>query len=213
MKRLLTISLLLCALGTSAKADDLVKVAIGQRGNWDTAVMHLGDKAGIFKKHGITQELLYTSGGGETQQAVLSGSVDVGWASPPFGFKQLEEGAIRIVAKANDAPLVKGQTIRLLITNTDALAKRKEVLTRFMDAYRETVDYMYSDNPQVIKDYAEFVKVPHAMARRVRDEFFPKSLVDPDAIKGVDTLMKEAVTLKFINERLTQKQLDELIQI
>src|SRR5215210_9245440 len=85
MKRLLTISLLLCALGAPVKADDLVKVAIGQRGNWDTAVMHLGEKAGIFKKHGITQELLYTSGGGETQQAVLSGSVDVGAAAGIMG--------------------------------------------------------------------------------------------------------------------------------
>src|ERR1043165_9033571 len=85
MKRLLTISGLLCTLAMSAHADDLVKVAIGQRGNWDTAVFHLGDKAGIFKKHDITQELLYTSGGGETQQAVLSGSVDVGAAAGIMG--------------------------------------------------------------------------------------------------------------------------------
>ena len=49
--------------------------------------------------------------------------------------------------------------------------------------------------------------------KRVRDEFFPKSLVDPDAIKGVDGVMQEAVHLKFINAPLTQKQLDELIQI
>ena len=47
MKRLLTIFLLLCVVGAPAQADDLVKVAIGQRGNWDTAVMHLGEKAGI----------------------------------------------------------------------------------------------------------------------------------------------------------------------
>src|SRR5947209_9303502 len=39
----------------------------------------------IFKKHGVTQELLYTSGGGETQQAVLSGSVDVGAAAGIMG--------------------------------------------------------------------------------------------------------------------------------
>jgi len=56
------------------------------------------------------------------------------------------------------------------------------------------------------------VKDPE-LAKRVRDEFFPKSLVDPDAIKGVDSVMKEAVNLKFISEPLTQKQLDELIQI
>ena len=34
-----------------------------------------------------------------------------------------------------------------------------------------------------------------------------------DAIKGLDSVMKEAVNLKFISEPLTQKQLDELIQI
>ena len=58
-----------------AQADDLVKMTIGQRGNWDTAVTHLGEKAGIFKKHGITMEMLYTSGSGETVQPVVSGNV------------------------------------------------------------------------------------------------------------------------------------------
>jgi NitT/TauT family transport system substrate-binding protein len=37
--------------------------------------------------------------------------------------------------------------------------------------------------------------------------------VDPDEIKGLDTLVKEAVTLKFINAPLTQQQLTQLIQI
>jgi len=301
----------MAALATPAAAQDLVKAAIGQRGNWDTAILHLGEKAGIFKKHNLALELLYTSGGGETQQAVLSGSVDVGtaagimgvlgayskgapvrilgaqatgaadfwyvksdsqiktikdtndktvafstngssthsvvlafikefglkakptatgnpaatltsvmsgqvdvgWASPPFGFKQMEEGAIRIVARANDAPLVRGQTIRLVITNVDALARRKAVLTRFMDAYRESIDYMYGDNPQVIKDYAEFVGVPEATARRVRDEFFPKELVNPDEIKGLDVIIPEAVSLKYTATPLTKEQLSELIQV
>ena len=296
---------------TPASAADSVKITVGQRGNWDTAVAHLGDKAGIFKKHGIDLEILYTSGSGETLQPVIAGSadmgfavgtlgamaafskgapvriigaeatgaadywyakasspiktlkdtngrtiafstqgsstqsivrafidefkltakpmatgnpaatltavmtdqVDVGWASPPFGLKEQEEGKIHVVAKATDAALVRGQTIRVIVANAQALAKRKDVIDRFMQAYRETIDYMYSDNPQVIKDYAEFVKVPEPMARRVRDEFFPKSLIDPDQIKGVDALVKDAVTLKFIPAPLTQQQLTELIQI
>jgi NitT/TauT family transport system substrate-binding protein len=101
----------------------------------------------------------------------------------------------------------------VIVANAQALETRKDAITRFMDAYRETIDYMYSDNPQVLKDYAAFVQVPEAMAKRVRDEYFPKSLVDPDAIKGVEAVMNEAVTLKFISAPLTQKQLDELIQI
>jgi NitT/TauT family transport system substrate-binding protein len=294
-----------------ASAADLLKITVGQRGNWDTSISHLGEKAGIFKKHGIELEIIYTSGSGETLQPVIAGSadlgfavgtqgamaayakgapvriigaeatgaadywyartsspiktlqdtngrtiafstqgsstqsivrafidefkltakpiatgnpsatltavmtdqVDVGWASPPFGLKEIDTGQISVVAKATDSALVRGQTIRVIVANAQALEKRKDAITRFMDAYRETIDYMYSDNPQVFKDYAEFVKVPEVLARQVRDDYFPKSLVDPDAVKGLDGLMKEAVNLKFIGEPLTQKQLDELIQI
>jgi NitT/TauT family transport system substrate-binding protein len=298
------------ALTGSANAEDTLKLTIGQRGNWDTAVTELGTKAGIFKKHGLTLEMIYTSGSGETLQPVISGSVDlglavgtlgamaayskgapvriigaqatgaadywyaknpaiktlkdtdgktiafssngsstqsvvrafinefkltakpqatgnpattlttvmtdqvdVGWAAPPFGLKELEEGKIHIVAKATDAALVRGQTIRTIVVNTAVLEKRKEVIERFMKAYRETIDYMYSDNPQVIKDYAEFVRVPEPMAKRVRDEFFPKSIIAPDKIVGLDSLMEEAVNLKFIPTALTKAQTDELIQI
>jgi NitT/TauT family transport system substrate-binding protein len=148
-----------------------------------------------------------------TLTSVMTDQVDVGWASPPFGLKEQEAGQIRVVAKATDAALVRGQTIRVIVANAQALEKRKAAIDRFMDAYRETIDYMYSDNPQVLKDYAAFVQVSEPTAKRVRDEFFPKSLVDPDAIKGLDSVMKEAVNLKFISEPLTQKQLDELIQI
>ena len=46
--------------------------------------------------------------------------------------------------------------------------------------------------------------MPEPMAKRVRDEFFPKSLIWPDEIKGLDALMTEAVTLKFIPAPLTK---------
>ena len=293
-----------------ACAEDLLKLTIGQRGNWDTAIAELGSKAGIFKKHGLQLEMIYTSGSGETLQPVISGSVDlglavgtlgamaayskgapvriigaqatgaadywyaknpdiktlkdtndktiafssngsstqsvvrafinefkinpkpqatgnpaatlttvmtdqvdVGWASPPFGLKEIDEGKIHIVAKATDAALVRGQTIRVVVANAETLKTKKDAIDRFMKAYRETIDYMYSDNQQVIKDYAEFVKVPEPMAKRVREEFFPKSLVNPDSIHCLDSLMAEAVTLKFISAELTKDQLAELIQI
>jgi NitT/TauT family transport system substrate-binding protein len=315
MKRLGLVSCLVAA-GTLASAslaaaDDQLKLTIGQRGNWDTAIAHLGTKAGIFKKHGLELEMIYTSGSGETLQPVISGSVDlglavgtlgamaayakgapvriagaqatgaadywyaktsspiktlqdtagktlaystngssthsivrafvnefkltakptptgnpsttltavmtdqvdVGWASPPFGLKEIDEGKIRVVAKATDATLVRGQTIRVVVANADALEKKKDAIRRFLQAYRETIEYMYGSNPQVIKDYAEFVGVPEPLAKKVRDEFFPKSLVWPDEIKGLDSLMEEAVTLKFIPAPLTKQQQAELIQL
>jgi NitT/TauT family transport system substrate-binding protein len=64
-----------------------------------------------------------------------------------------------------------------------------------------------------MEDYGEFAGVSEAMARRVRDDFFPRSLLDPDEIHGLDALMAEAVTLKFIPAPLTAAQVAELVQI
>src|SRR5215204_1403887 len=90
MKRLGLLSCGLAALVTwlapgYASADDQLKLTIGQRGNWDTAIAHLGTKAGIFKKHGIELEMVYTSGSGETLQPVIGGSVDLGLAVGTLG--------------------------------------------------------------------------------------------------------------------------------
>src|SRR5258708_25974927 len=65
-------------MANSARADDTLELAVGQRGLWDTSISDVGQRAGIFKKHGLTLEILYTQGAGETQQAVISGSVEIG---------------------------------------------------------------------------------------------------------------------------------------
>ena len=69
----------------AASAADLLKLTVGQRGNWDTSISHLGEKAGIFKKHGLELEIVYTSGSGETLQPVVAGSVDLGLAVGTLG--------------------------------------------------------------------------------------------------------------------------------
>lgn len=63
-----------------AAADDAVKIASGQRGAWDTSVIEIGQSQGIFAKHGIKPDVLWTQGSGETIQAVITGSVDIGVA-------------------------------------------------------------------------------------------------------------------------------------
>jgi hypothetical protein len=86
--RILAGGLLALALGLSgpsALAQDKLKIAAGQRGNWDTTIAEVGQRAGIFKKHGLELEILWTQGGGETQQAVISGSVDIGVAPGIMG--------------------------------------------------------------------------------------------------------------------------------
>jgi NitT/TauT family transport system substrate-binding protein len=92
-------ALALCAGVAGASAEDTLKLAVGQRGNWDTSISEVGQLAGIFKKHGLVLEIVYTSGAGETQQAVISGSVDIGVAAGVMGvFGAFSKGApVRVI--------------------------------------------------------------------------------------------------------------------
>jgi NitT/TauT family transport system substrate-binding protein len=64
-----------------AAAQDTLKIAVPQRGAWDTSITELGNRAGIFKKHDINIELLFTAGGAEALGALISGSIDVAVAA------------------------------------------------------------------------------------------------------------------------------------
>ena len=308
MKRVLLGALLAFYAAGPAWAETL-KLAVGQRGNWDTSVAELGQRAGIFKRHGLELEILYTSGGGETQQAVLSrsvdlgmatgtlgvlgaaskgapvriiggettgaadlywyvpaasplktvvdladktvafstmgsstdtvgrmamaqynvpfkmvatgsppatftqtmsGQIDAGWAAAPFGVEALRDGKIRAIFHGGDIKAAQGQTIRVLITHAAVLAQKKELLIAFMQAYRETIDAMYSDEA-VLKSYAEFAGIPEAVARDTRDKFFPKAAIWPDHISGLESVMDDAVRFKFMAAPLTGEQIKQLV--
>src|SRR5215813_9852519 len=71
------VALLTCA-GADAWAQEPLRLAIGARGNWETAAAELGRNAGLFQQHGLALDILYTQGSGETQQAVIAGSADIG---------------------------------------------------------------------------------------------------------------------------------------
>jgi NitT/TauT family transport system substrate-binding protein len=295
----------------SANAQDKLKLTVGQKGNWATSVAEVGQRAGFFKKHGLELELIYTQGSGETQQAViagsvdvgvavgtlgalgafakgapvriigaettgasdlywfvkkdspirtiqdfngktvaystngssthgvvlayiqqygikptlvatgsptatmvqvLSGQVDVGWSAPPDGLDQLDKGEIRVIANGNDASIFKNQTVRVLLANAQTMETRKDAMHRFMQAYRETVHWLYSDDA-ALKVYADWLGISVAKAKRSRDDFYPPPALDPDVIAGLDAVMADAVKLKFMLAPLSPEKLKQLVEI
>src|SRR5215471_7898873 len=285
----------LASAASTAIAADKLKLAVGQCGNWDSSPVELGMRTGTFAKHDLEIEALCTQGTGETQQAVIAGSadigigvgtlgamgafakgapirivsgsatgnadfwivkaesplksiadataantvaystngssthsvvlglikelglkakpiatggpaatitlmmsgqVDIGWSSPPLGFDLLDEGKILVFARAN----------------ADSLKARRAVHVRFLQGFRETIDWMYSD-PKALDMYAAYRKTSVASAKRLRDEFFAKSALDPDTVKGLDQLMTEAVNFKYLPAPLSPADLAELVQV
>jgi NitT/TauT family transport system substrate-binding protein len=107
--------------------------------------------------------------------------------------------------------VLNDRTVRWNITNLDMLAKRKDAIQRYMQAYRETIDWMYRE-AAALAIYADYAKLPKAQVHDVRD-YIPKTAVDPGRIAGMDAIIADAVQLKFIAAPLTEPQTRELVQM
>jgi len=298
--------------GTQASAEDTLKLAIGQINNWENQAPTLGQDAGIFKKHGLVLENVGTQGAGETIQAVISGSadigggvgaagamrafakgapvrilapmftgtgdlywyvksdskikslkdatpantiaystngsssnnivvafvdelgckakptatggpaatltatmsgqIDIGWAAPPFGLQELKDGKIRIIAHGSDVPSLRGQTVRVLIVNANSWKTKHDVILRFMDGYREAVDWMYSD-PKAVEMYSKKIHRPVELLKESMEKFHPKSALQTDHFADLDGAIRDAVKLKFLDKPLTKEQISEMLII
>jgi NitT/TauT family transport system substrate-binding protein len=313
MRRLAVVILSIFALaGTirNAAADDTLKVAVPQKGAWDAGIAELGQRSGIFKKHGLDLDILYTTAGPESIQAMIAGSidvavasgvsaaigtyakgapiriissevtgapdlywfvpadspihtiqdmngktvafsavgssshgsllaligqyhltakptptgniastitqtmtkqVDVGFGAAPFGLDLVESGKARIIATGNDVTALRTRAVRVNLTGANTLQNRHDAIVRFMQAYKETVDWMYS-SPDALKIYGEYSGLPDNIVQRVL-KLVPKEALQTDQIMGIDDIMADAVTQKFLAAPLTPDQLKELIQI
>ena len=79
------IAVLATVLTLTAASAQTLKVAISQRGFWDSSFVEFAEAAGFFKEAGIAVEPFYTDGGAATLTTVLSGSADIGLSNGLLG--------------------------------------------------------------------------------------------------------------------------------
>jgi NitT/TauT family transport system substrate-binding protein len=72
------------AVVQSADAETL-RVAVAQRGFWNSTFIDVGLKRGYFKEAGLDLEILYTEGGASTLTPVIAGSIDIAMTNGVLG--------------------------------------------------------------------------------------------------------------------------------
>jgi NitT/TauT family transport system substrate-binding protein len=80
----LLLGLIAASIWSNANAETL-KVAVAQRGFWDSTMVDIAEKQGFFKEAGLEIEVLYTEGGASTLTPLLAGSIDVAMSNGILG--------------------------------------------------------------------------------------------------------------------------------
>jgi NitT/TauT family transport system substrate-binding protein len=144
--------------------------------------------------------------------ALMSGQLDVGYDSD--GGLALGEARdkVRVIGSGADLPEFRDLTVRVNIARTENLMKHRDVFIRFMQAYQETIDWMYTD-PQPLQWYADAKRVSVAEAQRVRDRIYPKQGMRLGAAHGVALNIKQAVDFRRIDAPITPEQFAKYVDI
>jgi NitT/TauT family transport system substrate-binding protein len=165
----------------------------------------------LLDQYKVDARPVATGGHPATLTMAMTSQIDIGRGAAPFGLDLVEEGKIRVIARGSEIKARADQTVRICMANTQALA-HGDVVARFMQGYRDTIDWMYTD-PAALATYEAFSSVRHALMAKVRDEYFPKATLWPDEIRGLDLVLSDALKNKFITRPLTAAQINEMIQI
>jgi NitT/TauT family transport system substrate-binding protein len=182
-------------------------VAFSTRGSSTNLVV-----LGLEKIYGVKVNPVATGSPPATYTQVMSGQIDVGWTVAPLQLDALLDGRIRILAQGNEVPEMREQTVRLIAVNAIALEKNRDVFRRYMEGYRETLNWMY-DSPEALKIYAKWAPTTEEIAKVTRDKFVIRANADPDVISGVDQAMADGVAFKLLAEPLKKEQLDQFFQL
>src|SRR5262245_29572230 len=107
MRRTFALLLVLLAASIETAAAETLKVAVAQRGFWNSTFVDVALKQGYFKEAGLEIEILYTEGGASTLTPVIAGSIDIAMTNGTLGvIAAFAKGMpVRIIsAEATGAP-------------------------------------------------------------------------------------------------------------
>ena len=77
--------------GTTAAADDLLKVKVGDTTSLAQLGMYVGIQKGIFKKHGLDVERISMPGGAKVLTTLLTGDIDVAYLAASTAIQAMQQ--------------------------------------------------------------------------------------------------------------------------
>src|SRR5215207_5290758 len=76
---------LIAGAAANGAAAETLKIAVAQRGFWNSSFVEFARDQGFFKREGLDIEILYTEGGASTLTPVIAGSIDIAMTNGTLG--------------------------------------------------------------------------------------------------------------------------------
>jgi len=197
------------------KLEDLAgkKVAYSRPGaSSHMAVLGIADQ---IKAKGLKPAEPISLGGiPEVYTAVRTGQTDAGWSVAPFQLDKVEKGELRVVVRGEEINAMKEISARVHFTNNDFAAKNPDAVRGFFRAQQRALDYMFDHKEETAKIWirrAE-LKFPESAVLKTWD-YYNRAAMSLKPIRGLQTTIEDGIRNKFLNQPLTQAEINSLIDL
>jgi NitT/TauT family transport system substrate-binding protein len=164
----------------------------------------------LLKEAGVTDAKLVPVGASPNgMPMIMTGQLDICYAVPPIGLKELQDKTIVQIAGGNDSPVVASETVRVNAANLDSLKSKRDAMVKFIHAYAKSRDFAFSDAG--LADYAKFSDTSPDLVKYMVANFESKDQAELSKINGEQRVLEEALAAKRISKPMTPDDIKELI--
>lgn len=157
-------------------------------------------------------EAVSVGGPPDANAALKSGEIDAAWSVPPFFLKSINNGDNQMVFRGDEIKPFDSLSIRANFVGNNVLENEPEKVKSYFTAHKKAMDWAYNNLNEAVKIWGKAIDNDnYDLLKQAVENGYPKEALHLNAIKGLSDANQIAVDFDFIDDKLSQDEMNELI--
>lgn len=157
-------------------------------------------------------EAISVGGPPDANAAVEGSEVDLGWSVPPFFLEGVENGDYEIVFRGSDIEPFGALSIRVNFVSGSLLENNPEKARSYFRAHERAINWAYDNLDSALEIWGNAIDNDNTgLLRSAVEDGYPREALQLDAFEGLDAANQVAVDFDFIDNELSEDELNEVI--
>lgn len=157
-------------------------------------------------------EAVSIGGPPDANAAVEGGEVDLAWSAGHFFYEGVEAGDYDLVFRGNDVDPFGGLSIRVNFVDGSLLEDNPEKAESYFTAQQRAIEWAYDNLDEAIQIWGDTIDNDnYELLRSAVEQGYPEAAMGLGDFQGIEEANEVAVNFDFIDEPLSDDELDELI--
>jgi NitT/TauT family transport system substrate-binding protein len=146
--------------------------------------------------------------------AVRTGQIAAGWSQPPTFTDEVNDGELEIVARGSEIGEYEDVAIRVNIANARWAERCPETVRRFLEVQERSWDWIFDNQEEAVRIWKQAAELEDSEEVLLNSfDYYDREDLRLAPLEGRETLIEDARRFGFLEEDLSEKQINELFDL